>query len=245
MAHVDVHHDDISLSEPILVEGLPGVGLVGKIAADHLVEQFEMDYYAAVHCEGLPEVAVYAEDERNLRPPVRLYAAGDRDLLVLQSDVPVNATAADEFATCLTGWFLEEDVTPIYLSGLPEQKDGVPELYGVASNGAGGVLDDQDIDTPPADGVISGPTGELLAAAETGGLEGLGLIVQANQRFPDPEGARVLLSNGIGPVADVEVDTEPLVEQAEEIAEARENLARQMQQAEEESTRAQPVGMFQ
>ena len=27
------------LKDPILVEGLPGVGNVGKLAADHLVEQ--------------------------------------------------------------------------------------------------------------------------------------------------------------------------------------------------------------
>jgi uncharacterized protein len=245
MAHVDVHRDDISLSDPMLVEGLPGVGLVGKIAADHLVEQFEMDYYASINCEGLPEVAVYAEDERELRPPVRLYADGDRDLLVLQSDVPVNATAAAEFATCLTGWFIDAGATPIFLSGLPEQKDGVPKLYGVATNGAGDVLDEQEIDTPPSHGVISGPTGGLLAEAGERGLDSLGLIVQANKQFPDPEAARVLLSEGIGPMADIEVDTDPLVEQAEDIADAREKLARQMQQADEESTRAQPVGMFQ
>jgi uncharacterized protein len=53
------------------------------------------------------------------------------------------------------------------------------------------------------------------------------------------------LQNAIGPIAAVEVDTEHLVEQADRIAKAREQLAQRMQQAGEESTRAEPLGMYQ
>ena len=31
MAQITVHEPDVPLSEPTLIEGLPGVGLVGKI----------------------------------------------------------------------------------------------------------------------------------------------------------------------------------------------------------------------
>jgi len=41
------------------------------------------------------------------------------------------------------------------------------------------------------------------------------------------------------------VDTEQLVEQADKIADAREKLAQRMQQADDESSQAQPVGMYQ
>ncbi|MEF8882717.1 MAG: PAC2 family protein, partial [Halapricum sp.] len=51
MAHVNVHREDLDFDEPVLVEGLPGLGLVGKIAADHLVDTFEMDHYASIHCD--------------------------------------------------------------------------------------------------------------------------------------------------------------------------------------------------
>jgi len=244
MAHVEEHRS-AALESPVLVEGLPGVGLVGKIAADHLVRQFDMTHVASCHCDGIPNVAIYAEDEPDIRPPVRFYADEARDLLVLQSDIPVSPNAAEDFASCVTGWLAENDVTPLYLSGIPQEKDGVPGMYGVSTGGAAGLLAEYDIATPPENGMISGPTGALLAEAGKQNLDALGLVVQANANFPDPEAARVLLNEGVGPVAAVEVDTDQLVEQADRIAQAREKLARRMQQAEEESTRAEPLGMYQ
>jgi uncharacterized protein len=238
-------HQPVELDAPVLIEGLPGVGLVGKIAADHLVEQFDMTHHASCHCEGLPQVAVYAEGERDVRPPVRVYADEKRDLLVLQSDVPVSPRVAGEFAACVTGWLADNGVTPVYLSGLPEEKDGVPELYGVSTGGAEELLTEHGVPTPSEGGLISGPTGALLAEAGQRDLDSLGLVVQANANFPDPEAARVLLSDAIGPIAAVDVDTDQLIEQADRIAQAREQLAKQMQQAQEESTRAQPLGMYQ
>lgn len=244
MAHVETHRE-MAFEEPMLVEGLPGVGLVGKIAADHLVETLDMTHYGTCYCEGLPRVAVYTDGEHQIRQPVRIYGDEERDLLVLQSDVPVSPQSAPEFATCLTGWFAEENVTPILLSGLPEEKDGTPDLYGVG-NGAGvALLETHDIDPPKENGLISGPTGALFAEAYEQDLDAVALVVQANQRFPDPEAARGLLVHGIEHLADIEVKTEKLVDQAEEIAEAREKLAKRMEQAQDESTQAQPLGMYQ
>ena len=244
MAQIEVVRD-MELESPVLVEGLPGVGLVGKIAADHLVRTFDMDHYASCHCEGLPKVAAYQEDDPAVRPPVRIYADEGRDLLVLQSDVPVSPERATAFSTCVTGWLVEEDVTPIYLSGLPAEKDGVPEMYGISTGDGDALLAEHDIAQPSESGLVSGPTGALLSEASQADLDSLGLIVQANKQFPDPEAARVLIVEGIEPIADIEVGTDTLVEQAEEISQARENLAKQMQQAEDESSQAQPLGMYQ
>ena len=244
MAHIDIH-GDATLDEPMLVEGLPGVGLVGKIAADHLVEQFDMEYYASAHCEGLPRTATYHADDRTLRPPVRIYADEERELLVLQSDVPVSPRSAPEFSTCLTGWFAEQDVTPICLSGLPEEKDDVPSMYGVGVGAGSELLAEYGIDAPSENGMISGPTGAILADANQQEIDAMGLVVQASAQFPDPEAARVILTTGIEPLADIEVETDRLVEQAETIADARQKLAERMQQAEEESSQAQSLGMYQ
>jgi uncharacterized protein len=244
MAHIE-ERQPVDLGSPTLIEGLPGVGLVGKLAADHLVEQFEMTHHASCHCEGIPQVAAYADDERSVRPPVRIYADEARDLLVLQSDVPVSPAAAGDFAGCVTGWLVDNDVTPVYLSGIAQEKDGVPSLYGVGTGDAADLLVEHDIPAPSESGMVSGPTGALVAEADQQGLDGLCLVVQANANFPDPEAARVLLTEAIEPIAEIEVDTEKLVEQADRIGQAREQLAQQMQQAQEESTRAQPLGMYQ
>ena len=245
MAHIAVHRDDLELESPTLVEGLPGVGLVGKIAADHLVETFEMTEYASIHCDGLPEIAVYRQGDQQLKPPVRLYADAERELLVLQSDAPVSPSTADEFATCLTGWLADNDVTPIYLSGMPAKREGTASMYGVGTGDGKALLSGADIGAPTIDGAVTGPTGALLHVAQRQGLDSVGLVVEADKQFPDPAAARVVLQDGVQPLAGIDVDTEVLVEHAEEISEAKADLAAQMQQANDESTSAKPLGMFQ
>lgn len=245
MAHVTVHRDDVELDSPTLIEGMPGAGLVGKIATDHLVDQFDMLHYGSVHCDGLPPVAVYAPEDSEMRTPVRIYVDPDRDLLCLQSDVPVSPTNAEDFATCVTGWLGEHDVFPLYLSGLPEEKGDVPEVYGVTTGDATDRLDEAGIVPPREGGLVSGPTGALLYEAIRRPLPGVGLIVQTEAQFPDPEAARALLKNGIEPLTGFEVPTDELVDQAEQIRDAKEQLAQQVQQGADESSEAKPIRGFQ
>ncbi|WP_058366712.1 proteasome assembly chaperone family protein [Haloparvum sedimenti] len=246
MARINVVADDIDLAEPLLVEGLPGVGLVGKIAADHLVEAFEMTHYANVHCEGLPAVVTYGEGDPDLTSPVRLYADPDRNLVVLQSDVPVSPTAATEFADCVSGWLDEEGVTPLFLSGLPREKGPEPPaIYGVASGEGRELLADAGIDDPAEPGLVSGPTGALLSHAVERDATAVGLVVESDPEFPDPEASRILITKGIEPLSGVDVPTDDLVDHATEIQRAKEQLARRMQNAEEESTQATPLRMYQ
>jgi uncharacterized protein len=244
MARIE-EYADLDLEEPTMVEGLPGIGLVGKIAADHLVGQFGMTEYAACRCEGLPDVAVYHEGDREVKAPVRIYADEARDLLVLQSDVPVSPERAAAFADCVTGWLAGKGALPVYLSGLPAEREGAPALYGIGTGRGADALDDHGVAPPTESGLISGPTGALVAAAGEQGLDSAAVVVEAAREFPDPAAAEVLLREAVGPIAGVEVDTDALTEQADRIAAARENLAQRMQEADEESSQARPLGMYQ
>lgn len=245
MAQIEEHVADVGIESPYLVEGLPGVGLVGKIAVDHLVTEWDMTHVASARCEGIPNVSVYGDGEYALSPPVRLYADAERDVLALQSDVPVSPDAATEFAGCVTEWYAGHGATPIFLVGIAAEKDDVPSLFGVGTGDGAELLSAQDIDPPGDSGMVAGPTGALLSEADQRDLDGVGLVVESNPQFPDPEAARILLTKGIGPIAGVDVDTSALLEQAEDIAEARERLAQRMQEATDESSRAEPVGMYQ
>ncbi|ACM57074.1 proteasome assembly chaperone family protein [Halorubrum lacusprofundi] len=246
MARISVIDDEISLDEPTLVEGFPGVGLVGKIATDHMIEAHEMVHYANVHCDGLPRVTVYREGNRALTTPVRLYVDEERDLVALRSDVPVNPGAATEVAGCLESWFTETATFPIFLSGLGREKDEAPpDLYGVATGSGGDALSRADIEDPPESGLISGPTGAMLAESLERGRDAVGLVVESDPQFPDPEAARVLIRKGIDPIAGTETTTEGLVDQATEIRDAKQAFAKQMQEATEESSQAEPLKMFQ
>ena len=246
MAHISVLDDEVSLDEPTLVEGFPGVGLVGKIATDHMIEAHEMTHYANVHCDGLPRVAVYREENRALTTPVRLYADAENDVVALRSDVPVNPGAATEVAGCLESWFAETATFPIFLSGLgKETGEEPPAIYGVATGEGGEALDRAEVEDPPEAGLVSGPTGAMLAEALERDRDAVGLVVESDPQFPDPEAARVLIRNGIDPIAGTETPTDGLVDQASEIREAKQAFAERMQQANEESSQAEPLKMFQ
>lgn len=244
MAHVDVFAD-IDVGGATLVEGLPGAGLVGKIATDHLIDAFDMEWVGSCFCDGLPKVGVYRSGSTETMPPVRIYADRERDLLALQSDVPVSPTQSSAFTDCVTAWLESENVFPVYLSGLPGEKDGVPSVYGIATGDAGERLTAADIDPPNEGGLISGPTGALVHAAAERGLDGAALITETEAQFPDPEASRAVITHGIEPLTGVDVETDALVDKAEEIQEARERLAEQVQDGGDDSTEATPIKGFQ
>ena len=234
MAEVDMHAD-VTFDEPTLIEGLPGAGLVGKIAADHLVEELDLEWVGSCYCDGLPEVAVYRGESMETMPPVRIYGDEERDLLVLQADVPVSPSQASAFTGCLVGWLESESVFPVFLSGLPEEKSDVPGVYGIATGDGADRLADTDVTPPEQGGLISGPTGALVHAANKRNLDGVALIAQSEVQFPDPEAARAVIRRAI----------EPLVERAEEIRAARERLAQQVHEGDDESTKATAIRGFQ
>ncbi|ERG98001.1 MAG: archaeal enzymes of ATP-grasp superfamily, partial [Haloquadratum sp. J07HQX50] len=73
----------------------------------------------------------------------------------------------------------------------------------------------------------------------------VGLIVESDPRFPDPEAARVLIKHGIESLLEREVPVSDLTDRAEQIRETKDRLAKRMQDANDESTQARPIGMYQ
>lgn len=245
MVDIVVRNDAITLDEPLLVEGLPGIGLVGTIAAAHLVDHLDLEYYADLRGEGIPRTVTFTEDQTEVKSPVRLYASDENDLVVLQGDTPVSVMDAPGFAETLADWIADQNATPLFIAGYPAERelDVEPDMYGVATGDGADFLGEMDVTAPEYDGIITGPAGALLQETRSRPLDAVGLIVETSPQFPDPQGARKLIDHGVEPLSGVEVDTEPLVEQADEIIERREQLAQQIQQAEpHESNQAGPIG---
>lgn len=250
MSHAVVRNEHVRLKNPVFVDGLPGLGLVGKLASDHLIDQFGMTYYASIECPSLPPVAAYHENDHEVRPAVRIYADETRDLLALQSDVAVSPQIVSDFASCLTNFLVEHNALPLTFSGLSraETADSTDDrsVYGIATGTGGTILADLNIDPPSEDGLWSGPTGAILNLARFEGITSLGLIVETDPEFPDPEAACTLIERGIAPLAGIEVDVVPLRERAAEIREEKKVLADQMRQPEaDESSKAESLRMYQ
>lgn len=245
MTDVHVHQSDIDLDEPTLIEGLPGIGLAGKIVTDHLQEEHPFEHYASVHCETLPQLSVYHEGDRQVRAPLRIYADPEGKHLILSSDIPVRLDGRMTFIDCLTGWFEANEVFPIFLSGRPATSDE-RSVFGIGSGRGIDRLDAIDLPKPNEPGAISGPTGGLLHRCAELDLDAVGLVVDSDVQFPDPEAARLLIEAGVDPLTALETDVSSLLDHAEDIREQREALAESMRQAgQESSSQAQPLRMFQ
>lgn len=279
MAHIDIH-DPVDIDDAILIEGFPGLGLVGKITVDHLVETFDMQHFADVHCEGLPKAASFGSGDSSLHTPVRLHADPERNLVVLQSDVQVTPDAAYEFAECVSSWLGETGTTPIYVAGIapdsdeedetpggtdgevtpdggrgstptdgtvPIQSDDTEEtvIRGVASGSAIQLVEEADLPAPEMAGMVSGPSGALLAHALEADLPALGLVVDTHANFPDPAAAKAVLKRVIEPLVGVDVAVDKLDHRAEQVKHAKERLAAQVGTEDEMSSKATALRMYQ
>ena len=54
--------EEPKLNTPILIEGLPGVGNVGKLAAEHLIEQLEATKFADIYSRYFPPQVLVNDD---------------------------------------------------------------------------------------------------------------------------------------------------------------------------------------
>ncbi|HUV25030.1 MAG TPA: PAC2 family protein, partial [Methanomassiliicoccales archaeon] len=53
-----IFYEEPELVEPILIEGLPGVGNVGKLAAEHLLDQIDAVKFADIYSKHFPPQVV-------------------------------------------------------------------------------------------------------------------------------------------------------------------------------------------
>jgi len=249
MGHVHVHDEPIYLQSPVFVEGLPGLGLVDKIATDHLIDTFDMTYYASIECPSLPDVTSYVAERHEPLAPVRIYADEERDLLALKSDIAVSPEVVSDFASCLTELLVNHDAFPIYTSGLElgpgEDGNRDPSIYGIATGQGRRFLVEHGIDPPTDDGLWSGPTGALLGLARKQGPTSIGFIVETDPDYPDPEAACTLIERGVEPLVRERVNLEPFRERAAEIRETKQSLAARMQESDNnESSKAESLRMY-
>ncbi|MDY6769421.1 MAG: PAC2 family protein [Candidatus Nanohaloarchaea archaeon] len=247
MSEVRVQNE-VDVEQGYFIEGVPGVGLASKIATDHVIDRLDMTLHATVKADGLPEVMIFQEGERGLRPPVRIFVDEDTGLYAFTSDVLISPVDVEGFADLIVDWLEENSVTPLLLSGLPSDvgEDEEKQLYGVGTGGADDILEQAGIDAPDRTGLIGGPTGAMMHEAADRGLDAVGLVAETNPQFPDPIAAQLLLDDGVEQIVGFDVDTEVLAEQAEQIREQKQKLAEMIQNAEQhERSQAYPEGMYQ
>ncbi|MFP4169540.1 MAG: proteasome assembly chaperone family protein [Methanomassiliicoccales archaeon] len=214
-----------------VIDGFPSVGLVGSIAANYLVTFLKLELIAVMDAPFFPAISMIRDRRPN--SPVRVYA-GDigkeqRDrIVVFVSEFQPPPAAVKPLANAMMDW-IEENKCRMLISpeGMAIPKDNTPEefeyplnqAFGVAStDSARSLLDDYEI--PPFEtGVIMGLAGVLLNEGVNRDFDVISLLSTAQADYPDARAAAACISAIDRILLHVELDTEPLLKEAEIIEE--------------------------
>src|SRR3989338_7160595 len=89
------------LKSPVFIEGLPGIGNVGKVAVDFLIDELKAKRLYEITSYSFPHSVFVNEDNLVELPIVEVFyrqSPGKRDLLLLVGDVqPVDEISSYEF----------------------------------------------------------------------------------------------------------------------------------------------------
>jgi uncharacterized protein (TIGR00162 family) len=191
----------IELREPILIEGFPGLGMVGQIAAQYLIEELRASLMAELYSPFFPfHVLVNDEGELRLLRAEFYYWKNPRenlpDLLLLRGDAqPQTLEGQYEVSCAILSYAKSKGARRlIALGGYEACPDGEPRIIAAST--------DQDFlregllkgcILAKVGNPILGLAGVLLGIAPFYGLQGLALLAETPGYAPDPKGAKGLL----------------------------------------------------
>ncbi|SMO72035.1 proteasome assembly chaperone family protein [Halorubrum cibi] len=226
----DIEIDEVAtpeLDDPVLIEGLPGVGHVGKLAAEHLLEEFDGELVRRVYAtEFPPQVSVDGEDGVAELTCAEFHAVetDGTDLLVLTGDHQAGSNAGHYR---LTSTFL--DVAESFgakrafaLGGVPtgELVEEYTVLGAVSEAALADDLREAGVEFRPDEpaGGIVGVSGLVLGLGGRRGFEAACLMGETSGYLVDPKSARAVLEVLEGRLG-FELGYDSLEDRAEEMEE--------------------------
>ena len=217
---------DVDLTDPIMVEGLPGVGHVGKLVADHMVEELHAEKIIEIYSPHFPPQVMVKEDGTIKQVKNEIYARrgqnGEPDLLIIIGDYQ---SATNEGHYELTSIFL--DIAESYK---------VRRIYALGGYGTGQFVEKSSVmgaatsielveemktqgvlfqENEPGGGII-GVSGLLLGLGALRGLDVICLMGVTSGYLVDPKAASEVLRVLSG-ILGIEVGMHALEERAKEM----------------------------
>jgi len=175
------------LKNPILIEGLPGIGNVGKIAVDFLIDQYDPKLIYEIYSSSFPHSVFVTENNLIEMPTVRIYIVKrkDRDLILLAGDIqPVDEEASYQFSNLIVEHAKAlgcKEIITLGGLGIPEEPKN-PKVYGAANSEKIKEIYVKKktkiiFNKTKADAIV-GATGLLLGIGKLNDIDGVGLIVE-------------------------------------------------------------------
>ncbi len=221
------------LNDPIFIEGLPGVGNVGKLAAEHLIEQLNATKFADIISKYFPpQVIVNDEGVIRLVSNELYYVKREgrsNDIVFLVGDYQgVTPEGQYMLSDRVLTIVKELGVNRIFTLGgygigkMVEK----PRVLGAATDAA--LVDEMKnlgvvfSKGEPGSGIV-GASGLLLGLGKLYGMQSVCLMGETSGYFVDPRAAEVVLEVLVKEL-DVQIDYEALRRKAQQIDRITERL---------------------
>jgi uncharacterized protein len=211
-----VENEGVSLRSPVVIEGLPDVGLVGVIGTLHLAESLKLEEIAHLESNLFPPVMVLHKGI--IIDPVRIL--GNQEMVVVTSEIAIPPRAIYPLAEELVGWIKEKGARlVISLTGIPEPNRleiEKPLVFGVGNSPFSmSLLKDNQVEVME-EGFIAGIYALVMRQCLRRNIPSLTLMVQAFPNLPDP-GAAAMVLEILNKVLKINVGVKDLLEKADEI----------------------------
>jgi hypothetical protein len=210
------------LKDPILIEGLPGVGNVGKLAAEHLIDEIGAKKFAEIYSTNFPpQVFINPDGTTRLVKNDLYYWKGKRDLIILTGDyqglspkgqyrlTDAVLDIAEEFGTkmifTLGGYGMGEEIQNPRVTGAATDPELVNEMkkYGIIFK------------NEPGGGIV-GASGLLLGMGKLRGIKGICLMGETSGYLVDPNSAKAVIKV-LAKILKIDIDLSKLDRKAREI----------------------------
>jgi len=210
--------------------GFPDVGLVGVIAASHLIEELGLAEIAYLDSKLMPPLIVLHEG----LPHSSIRVFGNDKIMLAVSETPISTEIIYQVMDMLIEWGRSKKVKlMVSLSGMPiEDRQDAKELKVFAAASSPETLktvQDRGIEAL-MEGYMVGPQAIMLMRASQIGIPAITLMSQCFLNYPDPESAAEVLK-GLATMTGIKVDIAKLLEKGEEIRlKARDVMQRTQQE---------------
>ena len=210
----------------MVIQGLPGMGLIGKIATNFLIDHYDAVEIARIYSSFFPPVVQIDNDQgvgRLARMEIYAVTKTSPNLLILTGDAQPHDIGIIQVLNEVLDYLIENNAgTVICLGGLRALEEG-PE---VAAFGYDATtmewLQKYDI-VPLRGGEITGAVGVLSALAAEKGLKSFGLLGKLTLVGTDPLASKNLLKR-IAEIYSLDYSYEKLEEIIEEAVNKNEML---------------------
>ncbi len=216
------------IEDAIILEGSPELGLIGNILGWLLVEELKMKQIGFIESKYFPPMAVLYNGVAI--HPFRIYSSDN--IVLFLSDFIIPPTVAFDMANAIVDWAEKNKSQEIitFNSIVVRQKSG--GIAGAAnSEKALEKLTQMDIPIIPY-GNLNGLSGTLLTRSMVKGIPASCLFAEVLNQYPDPRAAASIVDT-LNKKLNINVQTEPLLKEAEAIESRLKELANTVQEGQE------------